>query len=151
MKEKYPKYKKHYDAALKIIVVCVCIGMFLFLIPAGWDFCLIYTVIASVAAFVFTLLTRKISFRMLMFGDSLKKLWQKIVFYVVTPIAAFALFYGIVYIVLEGYDMLSKSSGLGDIIIILALELVMLIAVYAPYVQTVVVLVLRKFIRVKSY
>ena len=153
MKEKYPKYKKHYDVALKLIVACVCIGMFLILFRVGWDMCLIYTAVAAVSAYFFTRLTRKLSFRMLMFGDNLKELWKKIVFYVATPIVSLAVFYALVYGVLFLYEILEKSRGssLDDIFYILLLELVLVIGVFVPYVQTLVVLVLRKFIRVKSY
>lgn len=157
MKEKYPKYKKHYDVALKIIVACVGIGMFLFTISEGLDMCLMFTAVATVAAFVFTLLTRKISFRMLMFGDGLKKFWHKIVYYLATPIVAFAIFLVVVYGLMFIFDTIHEgrhmelASALSDAIMFLLLELALIVGVYAPYVQTILVLILRKFIRVKSY
>lgn len=157
MKEKYPKYKKHYDVALKIIVAFVCIGMFVWMHGEDWSFRLLFTAVLTVAAFVFTLLTRKISFRILMFGDSLKKTWQKIVFYVVMPIAAFGVYLLIVYGLLFIFDARQEdkhvelASALSDAIMFMLLDFVLVIGIYVPYVQTILVLILRKFIRVKSY
>ena len=155
IKEKYPKYEQHYKLALRIIAVFVCVGMALLTIGLSFRSRVIFTAVATGAAILFTLLTRKLSFRFLMIGDGLKKGWQKLIFYLAIPVLSVVVFYLLSNVFSLMFDLghkdLELAAALSGVFYYLLFELALLIGICVPYVQTILVLILRKFIRVKSY
>ena len=153
IKEKYPKYERHYKLALRIIAVFVCVGTALLTIRSDFRLCVIFTAVATGAAILFTLLTRKLSFRFLMIGDGLKKGWQKLIFYLAIPGISIVVFYLLSNVFSPMFDSDHKelAAALSEAFYYLLFEFALLIGICVPYVQTILVLILRKFIRVKSY
>ena len=112
----------------------------------------VFTVLFTVVAFLLSFPSTFFSRKMMALGDRIQKLPFRILYYLAIPVVLFGLFL-IVYQIIMLYDDLKHASGwspstlsegLGYAIMLVTVMAIAFIAIVLPYLQTLLVLLLRK-------
>lgn len=150
-REKNIKMKKSYKISRVIIAVITFIIFSIISIneDESWNIMpLIFAGIAWGLSFPSTLISRKL----IKIGNKLKSIALKILYYVIVlPVIAFLIFYGMYGIGLFAFEINptpnEMGAALGQALIILFCITVGTICIVLPYIQTLIVLILKGFVK----
>lgn len=143
------RYEKHYKLARWIATV----GVTVLSILAFWydDLVLAMREVVrfAVATWLLSYPTSSLSMKMINYADGREKTGKKVLFYLATLVAAFILCIVSIQVLLEiwarGGNYYVVTEGLGDISIYFKIWIILSIALFLPWLQSVLVLIMRKW------
>lgn len=146
--------KIHYMLSRIIIVVLAVICSFIALINEHITLKLTATVLFGVAAMVTSFLATPISKRIISTGDSIANKYLRVLYYILLLPLILLIVYLLCMLILLIFSRPEHSAelaeALGKALITLFLFAVIFIAFIVPYVQTLIVLLLRKIMKDKT-
>lgn len=139
--------KKHYSIARILLCVLTAGGFFLACIHEESSTRLLVTVVFGAVALLSSFSGEKLSRRMVETGDALKSGWKRTLFYVGMLLLSLVLALA-AYLILSG-DWLNNSAGtLRQALMTVFFYTIAAVLILIPFVITMIVLILRKFIPV---
>lgn len=139
--------KKHYSIARILLCVLTAGGFFLACIHEESSTRLLVTVVFGAVALLSSFSGEKLSRRMIETGDALKSGWKRTLFYVGMLLLSLVLALA-AYLILSG-DWLNNSAGtLRQALMTVFFYTIAAVLILIPFVITMIVLILRKFIPV---
>ena len=143
------RYEKHY----KIARLLVTVGVIILAMLAFWyeDLVLAMREVVryAVATWLFSYPTSSLSMKMINYADGCQKTWKKVLFYLATLVAAFILCIILIQVLLEiwakGGNYYIVTEGLGDISTYFTIWIILSIALFLPWLQSMIVIITRKW------
>ncbi len=143
------RYEKHYENARWILTA----GVTVLSILAFWYEDLVLAmrevVCFAVATWLFSYPMSSFSMKMINYADKREKNWKKVLFYLTTLVVAFVLCIIAIKVLLEiwarGGNYYVVTEGLGDISFYLTAWIILSIALFLPWLQSILVLIMRKW------
>ncbi len=140
---------KEYKISGMFITILVMTATFIIFHNEDISVRLFATALFTVVALITSFLGTRVSIRIIKTGDRIKNKLVKVLYYIGLPIALICLT-GLVWVVmamvngkLANTDDIGTSFGQSYILVIVAIAVCIFVIV--PYIQTIIVLVLRKF------
>lgn len=143
------RYEKHYKIARWILSTGVAIVVMLSLWYEDLVFAMREVVRYAVVTWLLSYPTSSLSMKMIDYADGREKTWKKVLFYLATLVAAFILCIIAIKVLLEiwarGGNYYVVTEGLGDISFYLTAWIILSIALFLPWLQSMLVLIMRRF------
>ena len=143
------RYEKHYKLARWIATVGVTILAMLVLWYDDLVLAMREVVRYAVVTWLLSYPTSSLSMKMIDYADGREKTWKKVLFYLATLVAAFILCIIAIKVLLEiwarGGNYYVVTEGLGDIRTYFNIWLILSIALFLPWLQSILVLIMRKW------
>jgi len=141
--------KKEYKVSRYIILILTFLIFNIMFINEDKSW-LILPPIFSLIAFILSFPSSIVSKKFIKIGDNIKNKILKILFYIFLPIVLLLISVGIGIIVAMFFEYIlpginDLGNALGQALSILFLIFIIIIAVILPYIQTIIVLILKKF------
>lgn len=143
------RYEKHYKFARWILTL----GVAILLILATWydDLVIAMREVAgfTIVTWLLSYPTSSLSMKMINYSDKLNKTWKKVLFYLATLVAAFILYVILIKVLLEiwarGRNIFVVTEGFGALEIYITACIIALIALLLPWLQSILVLIMRRW------
>lgn len=138
--------KKEYGISSFVILVLTYIVFCIMFINENESWATV-PVMFALAAFLLSFPSSIVSRKIIKVGDNIKETILKILFYVVLPIALVGISIGVANLLGLAFQYFLPESDLGQAIIMLFWIMGVVMAIVLPYIQSIIVLILRKIIR----
>ena len=154
------RYMKHYTASRRFLMITAAAISILLFRHDDVFFSVGAPIFFTIVVYLLSFPTSFLSMKMINWGDKRKKTWQKVLLYVGVLLAAAAISVIMIYVMFTLFTLMEEPLHLGDdlsslvthMLLIAIAWVVIVIALFLPWLQSMLVLILRKwFIRVKSY
>lgn len=140
------KVKREYNISRIIIVICTFVAFSLIFRnedSSWWKL----TPTFAFAAFLLSFMSEVISKKIIMYGDNIKSMFKKLLYYVAIPIISLVIY----WVMLFGAEVLVPDDiSLDAGLIIVFFFVIIFIGVILPFVQSIIVLIARKLLSKQS-
>ena len=139
--------RKHYWIASALLCLLTAFGFFIATISEDISTRLFCVAVFTAVVMMVSLPAAKISRRMILCGDSVKKGWKRVLYY--AAMFALALVLSVfAYLVISGELFPYEVGTLGQALLIVVSYTAAIVVIFVPFLMSMIVLVLRKFIKV---
>ena len=133
--------KKEFQISRIVLSIIVFIVMNIAIINEDKSW-LVIPAIFAVISYVFCFISTGISRKIIEIGNKIPNILLKVSYYVLLPIIILIICIGLLWIM----ELLPSSVSLGNALLLLFVIVVLCVCVILPYVQSLVVLFIRKFV-----
>ncbi len=146
------QYTREYRISRAILVILALVITLVITRHEDVSVVIFFTVIFTASVFLLSFPAAFISRKMIAFGDGIKNMALRILYYIAIPVVSLALAFGIYGLMqlyddslhASGWSPSTLSEGLGYAVTFVTVGAILSIAVFLPYIQTLIVLILRK-------